>query len=86
MGDATPVTQMAVAIVGGMITGGTHFAKSGSRAAINTSPEPFSNWTASFGEDGVVLGGLFSRDPAPGAIPRRVGAVPGSSRLGCCRS
>ena len=31
--------------------------KLGSRAAINTSPEPFSNWTASFGEDGdAVLG------------------------------
>ena len=28
-------------------------------AAINTSPEPVSNWTASFGEDGLVLGGLF---------------------------
>lgn len=59
MGDATPAAQMAAAIVGGMITGGTHFAKSGGRAAINTSPEPFSNWTASFGEDGLVLGGLL---------------------------
>ncbi len=59
MGDATPAAQTAAALVGGMITGGTHFAKSGGRAAINTSPEPFSNWTASFGEDGLVLGGLL---------------------------
>jgi hypothetical protein len=59
MGDATPAAQMAAAIVGGLITGGTHLAKSGGRAAINTSPEPLSNWTASFGEDGLVLGGLF---------------------------
>lgn len=59
MGDATPAAQMAAALVGGMITGGTHLAKSGSRAAINTSPEPFSNWTASAGEDGLVLGVLF---------------------------
>lgn len=59
MGDATPAAQLAAAIVGGMITSGTHFAKSGSRAAINTSPEPFSNWTASAGEDGLVLGGLW---------------------------
>lgn len=58
MGDATPAAQMAAAIVGGMITSGTHLAKSGSRAAINTSPEPFTNWTASVSEDGLVLGGL----------------------------
>jgi hypothetical protein len=59
MGDATPAAQMAAAILGGLITGGTHLAKSGGRAAINTSPEPLSNWTASIGEDGLVLGGLF---------------------------
>jgi hypothetical protein len=59
MGDATPAAQLAAAIIGGMITSGTHFAKSGSRAAINASPEPFSNWTASAGEDGLVLGGLW---------------------------
>lgn len=59
MGDATPAAQLAAAIIGGMITSGTHFAKSGGRAAINASPEPFSNWTASAGEDGLVLGGLW---------------------------
>jgi hypothetical protein len=26
---------------------------------INTSPEPFSNWGASLGEDGLTLGGLW---------------------------
>ncbi|HEX7770301.1 MAG TPA: DUF4126 domain-containing protein [Dokdonella sp.] len=59
MGDATPAAQLAAAIVGGAITSGTHFAKSGGRAAINASPEPFSNWTASASEDGLVLGGLW---------------------------
>lgn len=59
MGDATPAAQIAAAILGGLITSGTHLAKSGGRAAINTSPEPLSNWTASFGEDGLVLAGLF---------------------------
>ena len=59
LGDATPAAQTAAAILGGLITGGTHLAKSGGRAAINTSPEPLSNWAASFGEDGLVLGGLF---------------------------
>jgi hypothetical protein len=59
MGDATPAAQMSAALLGGVITSGTHLAKSGGRAALNTSPEPFSNWTASVGEDGLVLGGLF---------------------------
>ncbi|HUP31180.1 MAG TPA: DUF4126 domain-containing protein, partial [Usitatibacter sp.] len=38
---------------------GTHFTKAGSRAAINTSPEPVSNWAASFTEDAMVLGGIW---------------------------
>lgn len=59
MGDAMPDVQFIAALVGGAITGGTHLAKAGTRAAINTSPEPFSNWTASFGEDGILLGGLW---------------------------
>jgi hypothetical protein len=31
----------------------------GTRAAINTSPEPFSNWTMSFSEDGILVAGLW---------------------------
>jgi hypothetical protein len=34
-------------------------AKTGSRALINTSPEPFSNIAASFGTDTVAVGGLL---------------------------
>jgi hypothetical protein len=36
----------------------SHLLKSGSRALLNTSPEPISNWTASATEDAAVLGGL----------------------------
>jgi uncharacterized membrane protein len=36
----------------------SHLLKSGSRALLNTSPEPVSNWTASATEDVAVLGGL----------------------------
>ena len=36
----------------------SHLLKSGSRALLNTSPEPVSNWTASATEDAVVVGGL----------------------------
>lgn len=59
MGDAGPAAQVAAALLGGAVTSGTHLFKSGGRAAINTSPEPFSNWGASLGEDGLVLGGLY---------------------------
>ena len=36
----------------------THAMKAGTRAMINASPEPLSNWTASLGEDALSLGGL----------------------------
>jgi hypothetical protein len=50
-GDASSATTLAAAILGGSLAAGSHFAKAGSRVLINTSPEPFSNWAASFGED-----------------------------------
>ena len=36
----------------------SHLLKAGSRALINTSPEPVSNWTVSATEDAMVVGGL----------------------------
>ncbi len=51
--------QVAMAILGGTLAAGTHFTKAGARAMINASPEPFSNIAASFGEDVVVLSGLW---------------------------
>lgn len=36
----------------------SHFLKSSSRAIINTSPEPVTNWTASVGEDVMTIGVL----------------------------
>lgn len=36
----------------------SHAIKAGSRALLNTSPEPVSNWTASAAEDVVVVGAL----------------------------
>lgn len=58
-GDAPAATTLAAAILGGTLATGSHLAKSGSRMAINTSPEPFSNWAASFAEDLAVGGMLF---------------------------
>lgn len=65
MGDVDPAWTVAAGLIGGTITAGTHFAKAGSRLAINTSPEPFSNWLASFGEEGMVLGGLWAMLASP---------------------
>lgn len=59
LGDQGPAAQWVAAIVGGAITSGTHLTKAGTRAVINHSPEPFSNWLASFAEEGVLLGGLW---------------------------
>jgi hypothetical protein len=58
-GDTLNALTVAAGLLGGTITAGTHFTKSGSRAALNTSPEPFSNWTASLTEDAMVLGGIW---------------------------
>jgi hypothetical protein len=58
-GDAPAALMVAAGLLGGTITAGTHFTKAGSRAIINASPEPFSNWGASFTEDGAVITGIW---------------------------
>ena len=44
---------------GGAVAAASHATKAGTRVLINTSPEPFTNWTASVTEDLGVLGGLL---------------------------
>lgn len=56
-GDAGGAVALAAALLGGSVTAATHFSKAGARAAVNTSPEPFSNIALSLGEDAAVLGG-----------------------------
>jgi hypothetical protein len=56
LGDASPVTQTLVGLLGGTLAAGSHLTKTGTRAAANTSPEPFSNWILSLGEDAFVVG------------------------------
>jgi hypothetical protein len=58
-GDTLTALTVAAGILGGTITAGTHFTKAGGRAIINTSPEPVSNWAASFSEDAMVLGAIW---------------------------
>ncbi len=59
IGDVSQPAQLAAALVGGTLATGSHATKAGSRVLINTSPEPFSNWTASIGEDVAVIAGLW---------------------------
>lgn len=60
VGEVSPALAMAAAIVGGGMSAATHSAKAGSRVLINSSPEPFSNWTASISEDLLVFAGLWT--------------------------
>ena len=57
-GGLSPEVSVIAGLLGGTLAAGTHIAKTGSRALINTSPEPFSNVLASLGEDVTVFGGL----------------------------
>jgi len=55
LGDASPEMKTLVGLLGGTLAAGTHFTKAGTRAAANTSPEPFSNWILSLSEDVFVV-------------------------------
>ncbi|MGE5171281.1 MAG: DUF4126 domain-containing protein, partial [Rudaea sp.] len=57
-GDSSSAAMLAAAILGGTLAAGSHLTKASTRALINTSPEPFSNWGASLTED-VAVGGLL---------------------------
>jgi hypothetical protein len=54
---ATAVT--IAALLGGTLAASSQAAKTTTRAAINTSPEPFSNLLASLVEDGLVVGAVW---------------------------
>ncbi|HEY3158152.1 MAG TPA: DUF4126 domain-containing protein [Vicinamibacterales bacterium] len=56
LGDASPAMQAFVALLGGAVAASSHLTKTSTRAAANTSPEPFSNWMLSLGEDVFAVG------------------------------
>ena len=59
LGAVSPAAQVAALIVGGGLAATSHTLKAGSRVLINASPEPFTNWAASVGEDVAVFGGVL---------------------------
>lgn len=60
VGEVNPAVAITAGILGGTISATSHTLKAGSRVLINTSPEPFSNWTASLLEDVAVFAGLWA--------------------------
>lgn len=60
VGDVNPSVAIAAALLGGGLTASTHATKAGTRVLINASPEPFTNWFASLGEDVAVIAGLWT--------------------------
>ena len=58
--DVGPAAEFAAFLVGGGVAATSHATKAGTRALINTSPEPVTNWTASITEDIAVVGALWA--------------------------
>lgn len=59
-GGESAALSLALGLMGFTTAAGTHFAKAGTRALLNTSPEPVSNMTASFSEDALFALGLWA--------------------------
>ncbi|HYL85197.1 MAG TPA: DUF4126 domain-containing protein [Candidatus Angelobacter sp.] len=54
-GGAGPEWRWGAALLAGGVALTSHGTKASARAAVNTSPEPFSNWALSFGEDVLAV-------------------------------
>jgi hypothetical protein len=54
-GGAPPEWRWGAALLAGGVALTSHGTKASARAAVNTAPEPFSNWVLSFGEDVLAV-------------------------------
>jgi hypothetical protein len=59
LGDAPEAWRAVAALLSGGVAFSVHGLKASTRLAVNTSPEPFSNWGLSFGEELSVVGVLY---------------------------
>ena len=59
LGDASAPVEGLIALLGGTVAASSHLTKTSTRAVANTSPEPVSNWGASFTEDVLVMSGIW---------------------------
>ncbi|OKK19219.1 hypothetical protein AMK16_13810 [Streptomyces sp. CB00455] len=69
-GQSGSLSDLAAAAVGGSTALASHAVKAGTRMAVNTSPEPFSNVAVSTAEDlgvaGIVTFAMFNPQAAAG--------------------
>ena len=54
-GSAPPEWRWGAALLAGGVALTSHGTKASTRAAVNASPEPFSNWALSLGEDALAV-------------------------------
>lgn len=60
LGPTHPALEVVAALAGGSVALAAHGTKATARLAINTSPEPFTNWAASIAEDVVAFLGVWA--------------------------
>ena len=58
--EVSQAAELMAFLVGGSMAATSHLTKASSRVLINTSPEPVTNWTASFAEDIAVVAALWT--------------------------
>jgi hypothetical protein len=75
VGDVSAEWRWGAALLAGGIALTSHSAKASTRAAVNTSPEPFSNWMLSFGEDLLAVWLTWMASAHPLATTMVVGAL-----------
>ncbi|HSD71816.1 MAG TPA: DUF4126 domain-containing protein [Thermoanaerobaculia bacterium] len=74
-GDVAEPWRIAAALLCGTLALSSHGIKASTRLAINTSPEPFTNWAASFGEDVFVAALIWAAVSHPAAALVVAGVV-----------
>src|SRR5258708_6230278 len=74
-GADPPEWRWGAALIAGGVALTSHGAKASARAAVNASPEPFSNWILSFGEDVLAVWLSWMAATHPVATTIIVGAL-----------
>jgi hypothetical protein len=54
-GEVSEPWRLSAALLAGSVALASHGSKASTRAAVNASPEPFSNWLLSLSEDGLAV-------------------------------
>src|SRR6202140_1426784 len=70
-----PEWRWGAALLAGGVALTSHSTKASTRAAVNTSPEPFSNWVLSLGEDALAVWLTWMATVHPAATTIVVGAL-----------